>query len=256
MAEVPQVRRAGGTGHRTPRPARRRGPRRRPARSRRPECRRSSWRCQPVMNCAAPPVLAGKPMPKIEPMLASAVERARPRRRTSRSRAPSTNVIRSCRSAERDLLGGDRERARPARARGPCACRLGVVVEAGALAVRAAARPSCRSRPCPGAPRHRTPSRSAAASVATRIFCVSSRFTSSSIASGADREARLRRRPLDRDRVHALGEHRDTLEDQRAEDPRGEEAAAVVDDDRCLAGSAARRRRPWPAPRQTSAPRR
>ena len=60
-------------------------------------------------------------------------------------------------------------------------------------------------------------------------------LSSSESCSGADRVAGLGRRPLERHRVHALGEHRQALVDHRADDPRGVEAAAVVDHDRGLA---------------------
>ena len=51
---------------------------------------------------------------------------------------------------------------------------------------------------------------------------------------GADRVAVLGGGPLERHRVHALAEHGQPLVDHRADDPRGVEAAAVVDDDRGL----------------------
>ena len=60
-------------------------------------------------------------------------------------------------------------------------------------------------------------------------------FSSSESCSGADRVAGLGRGPLERHRVHALGEHREALVDHRADHPRGVEAAAVVDHDRGLA---------------------
>ena len=50
-----------------------------------------------------------------------------------------------------------------------------------------------------------------------------------------DGVTRLRRGPLEGLRVHALGEHRQALVDHEADDARGVEAAAVVDDDRRLA---------------------
>ena len=51
---------------------------------------------------------------------------------------------------------------------------------------------------------------------------------------GADRVTGLGRRAFQRHRVHTLAEHRETFVDHRADDPRGVEAAAVVDDDRGL----------------------
>ena len=90
------------------------------------------------MNWAAPPVIAGKPMPMIEPMLAAAADSMTPSSKHFAvsmrldEEQPVLDVL------ERDRLGGDREGLGQAR---PDAGALAVVVvvEAGALEPRRAA---------------------------------------------------------------------------------------------------------------------